>query len=37
VVGVLFIDSNISGGSNSGKGAKEVLEKAYNDALMPSP
>jgi CubicO group peptidase (beta-lactamase class C family) len=37
VVAVLFINSNISGGPNSGQGAREVLEKAYNDALTPSP
>lgn len=37
VVAVLFINSDISGGPNSGQGAREVLEKAYNDALTPSP
>ena len=37
IVGVLFINSNISGGPNSGKGAREVLEKAYNDALKRIP
>lgn len=37
VIGVLFMNSNISGGVASGKGAKDVLEKAYNDALYAKP
>src|SRR5262249_11757011 len=35
VVGVLFVNSDISGGPSSGKGAKDVLEKAYATALTP--
>ncbi|HEU0173512.1 MAG TPA: serine hydrolase domain-containing protein [Blastocatellia bacterium] len=35
VIGVLFINSDISGGPSAGKGAKEVLEKAYTNALFP--
>jgi CubicO group peptidase (beta-lactamase class C family) len=35
VVGVLFINSNISGGTSSGGGAQGVLEKAYKNALYP--
>jgi hypothetical protein len=37
VVGVLFINSDISGGPSSGGGARGVLEKAYNNALTPKP
>jgi hypothetical protein len=35
LVGVLFMNSNISGGPNDAKGAKEVLETAYHNSLMP--
>ncbi len=35
VVGVLFLNSNISGGPSDGGSAKSVLEKAYNNALTP--
>src|SRR5690349_5401679 len=35
IVGVLFINSDISGGPSSGQGAQQVLEKAYKDALYP--
>jgi hypothetical protein len=35
VVGVLFINSNISGGTSSGGNAQSVLEKAYTNALYP--
>jgi CubicO group peptidase (beta-lactamase class C family) len=34
---VLFLNSNISGGVLSGKGAQQVLEKAYNDSLYLLP
>jgi CubicO group peptidase (beta-lactamase class C family) len=34
VVGVLFLNSDISGGPGSGGSAKGVLEKAYKDALF---
>jgi CubicO group peptidase (beta-lactamase class C family) len=34
---VLFLNSNISGGVSSGKGAQSVLEKAYNDSLYTLP
>ncbi|RZI83715.1 MAG: class A beta-lactamase-related serine hydrolase [Rubrivivax sp.] len=34
---VLFLNSNISGGVSSGKGAQAVLEKAYNDSLYLLP
>ncbi|MFT3859482.1 MAG: serine hydrolase [Aquabacterium sp.] len=37
VIGVLFMNANIVGGAAGGKGAKEVLEKAYNDALYTKP
>jgi hypothetical protein len=37
VVGMLFLNSNISGGPSSGGGAKGVLEKAYNISLTPGP
>ena len=37
LIGVLFMNSNINGGALKGKGAKEVLEKAYNDALYTKP
>jgi CubicO group peptidase (beta-lactamase class C family) len=33
MVGVLFLNSPISGGPSNGSGAKAVLEKAYNSAL----
>jgi CubicO group peptidase (beta-lactamase class C family) len=35
MVGVLFLNSNISGGTSSGGGAKGVLENAYKSALRP--
>jgi CubicO group peptidase (beta-lactamase class C family) len=35
IIGLLFINSNISGGSSSGKGADTVLYNAYNSALTP--
>ena len=37
VPAVLFMNSNISGGVAGGKGAKEVLEKAYFDAIYTKP
>jgi CubicO group peptidase (beta-lactamase class C family) len=37
VIGVLFLNSNISGGAASGKGAQQVLEKAYKDAIYIKP
>ena len=37
VLGVLFLNSNISGGVANGGGAQGVLEKAYNDALYLQP
>jgi CubicO group peptidase (beta-lactamase class C family) len=35
IVGVLFLNSNISGGPSNGGGAQSVLEKAYQNALTP--
>src|SRR5262249_46304460 len=35
VIGVLFINSDISGGASAGKSAQAVLEKAYKNALYP--
>ncbi len=35
VIGVLFINSDISGGASAGGGAQSVLEKAYTSALTP--
>ena len=35
IVGVLFINSNISGGSNNQGAAQSVLEQAFADALVP--
>jgi hypothetical protein len=37
VVGVLFLNSNVSGGTSNGKGAQGVLEKAYNNAITTKP
>jgi CubicO group peptidase (beta-lactamase class C family) len=37
VIGVLFLNSNISGGTSDNQGAQQVLEKAYNSALYPKP
>jgi CubicO group peptidase (beta-lactamase class C family) len=37
MVGVLFINSDISGGPSDGKNAKSVLEKSYTAALFPKP
>ncbi len=35
VIGILFLNSNIVGGPESGKGAKTVLDDAYYGALKP--
>lgn len=35
VIGVLFVNSNIPGGPNSGRNVRAVLEKAYNDSVKP--
>jgi hypothetical protein len=35
LVGVLFLNSNISGGTSNAGSAKGVLEKAYKAALYP--
>jgi CubicO group peptidase (beta-lactamase class C family) len=35
LVGVLFLNSDISGGPSNGGSAKSVLNKAYNNALTP--
>lgn len=37
IVGVLFLNSNISGGASNGGSAESVLEKAYQNALAPTP
>ena len=37
VIGVLFINSDISGGPSAGGNAQVVLEKAYTSALTPKP
>ena len=37
VVGVLFINSDISGGPSRGGSAQSVLEKAHENALTPTP
>jgi CubicO group peptidase (beta-lactamase class C family) len=37
VLGVLFLNSDISGGTSSGKGAQTVLEKAYNESIYTLP
>jgi len=37
VIGVLFINSDISGGPSDKGGAAGVLEKAYKNALTPKP
>lgn len=37
VVAILFLNSNIAGGTSSGGGAQGVLEKAYKNALTPKP
>ena len=35
VVGVIFINSEISGGPNAADNAQQVLEDAYNSSLRP--
>ena len=35
VVGILFLNSNVSGGPESGQGAAKILEDAYYGALKP--
>ena len=35
VVGILFLNSNVSGGAESGQGAAKILEDAYYGALKP--
>ena len=35
MVGILFINSNISGGASDGLGARQVMTNAYNNALKP--
>ena len=37
VVGILFLNSDVSGGAESGKGAAGVLEDAYYGSLKPKP
>jgi CubicO group peptidase (beta-lactamase class C family) len=37
VTAALFMNSDISGGPSDGKGAAEVLKKAYDKALLPKP
>lgn len=37
IVGVLFLNSNISGGPGNGGSAQSVLEKAYQNALTSTP
>ncbi|MBW8880617.1 MAG: beta-lactamase family protein [Asticcacaulis sp.] len=37
VVGILFLNSNVSGGPESGQGAAKILEDAYYAALKPKP
>lgn len=37
IVGVLFLNSNISGGPGNGGSAESVLEKAYQNALAARP
>ncbi len=35
IIGILFINSDISGGTSNGLGARQVMTNAYNNALKP--